>query len=128
MIMKYRLHKVTNHTQKSFGKYVAKAVHSNTVSAKEIELEIQNNCSAKRSDCEAVLCELADCLKRHLQAGEKVELPYLGTVKLEIDSIAVDNEEDFNASQHIKGVKLHLLSKTGKSGIDYHEGLEFTKE
>lgn len=126
--MKYKLHKIANHTQKSYGKYVARAVHNNTVSAKEIELEIQDNCSVKRSDCEAVLCELADCLKHHLQAGEKVELPFLGTVKLEIDSIAVDNEEDFNASQHIKGVKLHLLPKNGKSGIDFRDGLELTKE
>lgn len=126
--MKYRLQKIKNHTQKSYGKYVAKAIHSNTVSAAELEAEIQANCSAKKSDCILVLSELAETLKRHLQDGDKVELPFLGTVKLEIDSVAVDTEKEFNAKKHIKGVKLHLLPKSIDGNIEMYEGVEIKKE
>lgn len=126
--MKYKLHKVTNRTQRSYGKYVAKAIHPNTITANEIELEIADNCSAKQSDCQLVLCELADTIKHHLQAGDRVELPFLGTIKLEIDSMAVDTEEEFNVARHVKGLRLHLLPKSSKGKVDLYDDIEITKE
>lgn len=125
--MKYKLQKINNRTQKSYGKYVAKAVHENTITAEQLEQEIQNNCAAKVSDCRLVLCELSEVIRQHLQSGDKVQLPFLGTIKLEIDSSAVDTEEEFNVHEHVKGVKVHLLPRSSSGKIDLYDGTEITK-
>lgn len=124
--MKYKIQKINNHTQKSYGKYVARAMHYNTITTEQLEKEIQENCSAKVSDCELVLCELAETLVRHLQAGDRVELPYIGTAKLEIMSVAVDSEKEFNPHKHIKGVKVHILPKSDKGVKELYDGINFS--
>lgn len=110
--MRYKLHKETNSSRRSYGKYVARAVHDRTVCEQDLMHEIERNCSAKVSDCHLVLCELADTIIQHLHDGDIVELPYLGKVKLEIECQAVDSKEQFKPSRHIKGVRLHLLPKS----------------
>lgn len=125
--MRYKLHKISNHTQKSYGKYVAKAEHYNTITAQQLQEEIQRNCSATVADCTLVMCELAETLRRHLQDGDKVELPYLGTAKLEILSAAVDDVQEFDPRKHIKGVRVHLLPKSTNGKIDLYHGTEFKK-
>lgn len=124
--MHYKLQKVTNRTQKSYGKYVARAVHHNTITSDQLEEEIQQNCSAKKSDCKLVLCELAETIARHLQNGDRVVLPYIGTVKLEIESVAVDDAADFDVRKHIKGVRAHLLPKSDKGVQELYEGVRPT--
>lgn len=126
--MKYKLQRINNHTQKSYGKYVAKAQHYNTITTQQLQEEIQHNCSATVSDCTLVLQELADVLAYHLQAGDRVELPYLGTAKLEILSTAVDNEADFDVRKHVKGVRVHLLPKSNKGTIELYDGIKLEKE
>lgn len=126
--MKYKLQRINNHTQKSYGKYVAKAQHYNTITTQQLQEEIQHNCSATVSDCTLVLQELADVLAYHLQAGDRVELPHLGTAKLEILSTAVDNESDFDVRKHVKGVRVHLLPKSNKGTIELYDGIKLEKE
>ena len=70
--MRYKLIKETQQTRRSYGKYVARAVHHNTITAEQLEKEIQQHCSAKVSDCEMVICELADTVISHLQEGDVV--------------------------------------------------------
>ena len=126
--MIYKLQKETQKTRRSYGRYVARAVHRNTITAKDLEREIQRNCSAKVSDCELVLCELAETIFRHLQNGDKVELPYIGTSKLEILSTAVDDETTFDPRKHIKGVRVHVLPKSTKGDIEMYKGITFQRE
>lgn len=126
--MKYKLQRINNHTQKSYGKYVAKAQHYNTITPEQLQEEIQRNCSATVADCTLVLAELADVLVQHLQAGDRVELPYLGTAKLEILSTAVENEADFDVRKHIKGVRVHVLPKSQKGTIELYDGIKFEKD
>lgn len=52
---------------KNFGKYKLAAVHTETVDQKQIEEEIQRNCSAKASDVRLVLTELAEVINQHLR-------------------------------------------------------------
>ena len=125
--MKYKLHRINNHTQKSFGKYVAKAQHYNTITPAQLQEEIQSNCSATVADCTLVLAELSKVLAQHLQEGNRVELPYLGTVRLEILSSAVDTPEEFDVRKHVKGVRVHILPKSKDGSIGLYEGIKLEK-
>lgn len=125
--MKYKLVKRNNTTLPSNGKYVAKAIHSTTITSRDIAREIERNCSAKVSDVVLVLEELQSVLRDHLRQGDRVELFGLGTFKLELESHAVDSPSDFNPSAHIRRPVLRILPKC-KDGkpllyqeIDYEE-------
>lgn len=109
--MRYKLVKRNNATLPSNGKYVAKAVHLNTVTSEEIAREIERNCSAKVSDVLLVLTELQETLREHLRQGDRVELFDLGTFKLELESHAVDSPSDFQPSKHIRRPVLRVLPK-----------------
>lgn len=109
--MKIQVKKKTNPTIPSYGKYAAKAVHERTITADMIQKEIEQNCSARQSDVLLVLTELHEVLINHLQDGDRVELPAIGTLKLEVKSHVVDNPEDFQPEKHIKGFSLHILPK-----------------
>lgn len=109
--MRYKLVMGTNPTIPSYGKYVAKAIHPTTISAESICEEIERNCSAKKSDVILVLTELQDVITRHLQEGDRVELPAIGTMKLEIASHTVASPTDFRINQHIRSINLHILPK-----------------
>ena len=125
--MRYKLLKVNNHTQKSYGKYVAKAMHHNTITTDQLEKEIERNCSATVADCKLVMCEFAEILRYHLQSGDKVELPYIGTAKIEIISSAIDDDNDFDPKKHIKGVRVHVLPKSKNGVIELYKGIKFEK-
>ena len=126
--MEYKLVKGTNPTIPSYGKYVARAVHNNVITAHELALEIQNNCSAKKSDVLLVLTELQDSLIRHLQAGDKIELPAIGTLKLEMDSRTVDSPEEFNPAIHLRKFSLHLLPKCTSGTPDIYTDVPLTEK
>ncbi|MBO7052558.1 MAG: HU family DNA-binding protein [Prevotella sp.] len=109
--------KITKGTRKnivSYGKYTAKAMHLNTITMDDVCKEIESNCSAKSSDVELVLRELVDVLKHHLQEGHRVQLPHLGTMKMDIESKAFDNPKDFNPAEHIKRCKISFIAKSYK--------------
>ena len=114
--MKYVLKKQTKTALPSAGKYVARAAHLQTVTNEMIEEEVQENCTLKRSDVKAVLTELADTLRRHLQRGDIVTLDQIGRLKLEIIGQPVEEKGEFNPQEHINGVRLHIIpqSKNGK--------------
>ena len=126
--MKYKLRKNNNPSQKSYGRFFAKALHYNTVTADQLEKEIERNCSATVADCKLVLCELADTLVRHLQAGDKVELPFIGTAKLEIISASVADEDGFDPRKHIKGVKVHVLPTSHHGVQEMYHAIHFSRE
>ena len=98
----------------SYGKYTAKAMHFNTITMDDVCKEIEKNCSAKSSDVELVLRELVDVLKHHLQQGDRVQLPHLGTMKMDIESKAFDNPKDFNPAMHIKRCKISFIPQSYK--------------
>lgn len=123
--MKYRITKGTKPTLPSYNRYTAKAIHLNTITARMLEEEIQSRCSATTSDVLLVLGALQDVIVDHLQRGDKVELPYLGTLKMEIESKAVDSPEDFCPYEHIKRASLHLVPKSSNGKPEVYEGLHY---
>jgi nucleoid DNA-binding protein len=78
-----------------------------------------HNCTLKKSDVKAVLSELSELLKMHLQEGNRIRLDGIGLLKLEIESDKVERPEDFNVRRHIRNFRLHLLPES----IDGHQPL-----
>lgn len=126
--MRYKLVMGTNPTIPSYGKYVAKAIHPTTISAESICEEIERNCSAKKSDVILVLTELQDVITRHLQDGDRVELPAIGTMKLEIASHTVASPTDFRINQHIRSINLHILPKCHHGTPEVYKGMRLEAE
>ncbi len=111
----------------SYGKYTVKAMHYNTITMNDVCKEIETNCSAKSSDVELVLRELVDVLKHHLQQGHKVQLPHLGTMKMDIESRAFDNPKDFNPAMHIKRCKISFIPQSYKKHQTLLEDIKIDK-
>ena len=117
--MHYRITKETRPNLKNYGRYKAVAVHYDTVDTERLCQQIQNNCTLKKSDVKAVLSELSELLKMHLQEGNRIRLDGIGLLKLEIESDKVERPEDFNVRRHIRNFRLHLLPES----IDGHQAL-----
>ena len=47
--MKYKIVRENKPTLKNYGRYKAVAIHFQTISPEEVEQEIEDNCSAKRT-------------------------------------------------------------------------------
>ncbi len=112
---------------KNFGKYKLAAVHTETVDQKQIEEEIQRNCSAKASDVRLVLTELAEVINQHLKAGQRVRLNDIGLLKLEIESEKHDTPEDFRIPQDIRNVRIHFLPEKYKGRKEMYDGIKFER-
>lgn len=134
MAVKYKLvqNKISGHD--SFGKYYARSVKAGEVGMKEIERIIEQNCSLKRSDVRAVVCELVDTIKDKLQDGYTVDLDELGRLSLGVKSVGVYRAADFNVRQHITGVSVNYRPCSHRRGngdrrlvAPLAEGCEFEK-
>ena len=49
-------------------------------------------------------------------------------MKLEIESDKVDDAEEFCASKHIRGVRLHFLPKSSKGSPALYQDIKFEEE
>ena len=125
--MKYKIVRENKPTLKNYGRYKAVAIHFQTIEAEQVAQEVQDNCSAKRSDVELVLGELLEVLARHLKQGDRVRLKYIGLMKLELDSEKVDSPKDFDPAKHIRGVRLHLLPESRRGRKELYEGISLEK-
>lgn len=107
MAVFYKLYQDNRETSKMKGKWYARAVHTSTVDIDDLADEMQANCTVKRADIVAVLSELVETMKTHLQMSHKVKLDRLGTFKIGMTTSAADSVKDFTASNNVKGV--HVL-------------------
>ena len=99
--MEYKIVKETHPTLKNYGKYKAVAMHYKTVTPEEIADEIERNC--------------------------RVRIPGLGLAKLEIDSEKVASPQAFRSTQHIHGVKLHLLPESKQGMQELYKDIKYTR-
>ncbi len=125
--MKYKIVRENKPTLKNYGRYKAVAMHFQTIDAEQVAQEVQDNCSAKRSDVELVLGELLEVLARHLKQGDRVRLKYIGLMKLELDSEKVNSPKDFDPAKHIRGVRLHLLPESRRGRKELYEDISLEK-
>ena len=70
---------------------------------------------------------VTDTLVRHLKDGDRVRIPGLGLAKLEIDSEKVASPQAFRSTQHIHGVKLHLLPESKQGMQELYKDIKYTR-
>lgn len=125
--MKYKIVRENKPTLKNYGRYKAVAMHFQTITAEQVAQEVQDNCSAKKSDVELVLGELLEVLARHLKQGDRVRLKYIGLMKLELETEKVDSPKEFDPTKHIRGVRLHLLPESRRGRKELYEDISLEK-
>ncbi|MDO4195773.1 MAG: HU family DNA-binding protein [Prevotellaceae bacterium] len=108
MAVNYRLMKNNNASSANYGRYYAKAVHTETVDLDVLAERIQRNSTAKKSDCLAVLTELVEVLKDELMASHVVKINGLGSFKIGLKGKYAKTDSEFSASQHITGCKVNF--------------------
>ena len=124
--MNYRLVKENKWTLKNYGRYRAKAVHTETVDSRQI-IEETARCAAVTEGAVAdVVISLSEIISRHLRQGHRVRLDKWGLLKLEIVSRTVEQPAQFNPSTDIVGVRLHLIAESKKGRQPLYEDLPLT--
>ena len=126
--MKYILKKETKPTLTTFGKYKAVASHHQTVGSEDIIKEVSQLSSLSEGTVISIMSSLSEVINRHLRQGDKVRLPDLGLLKLEIESDKVDAPTSFKATQHIRGVRLHFLPESEKGKPELYKDIKFERE
>ena len=126
--MKYILKKETKPTLTTFGKYKAVASHHQTVGSEDIIKEVSQLSSLSEGTVISVMSSLSEVINRHLRQGDKVRLPDLGLLKLEIESDKVDAPTSFKAARHIRGVRLHFLPESEKGKPELYKDIKFERE
>ena len=127
--MKYTIEQQNKRTLPSHGKYMAKAVHQNTIDTRQLidELARRSRSGMDESIIKPVLIGLSEIIKDHLRNGDRVKLDEFGLMKLEISSEKVDKPEDFKPKKHIKGVKLHFLPESIEGKQPLYDDIKFEK-
>lgn len=100
--------------ESAFGKWYGRAVVIDKVEIEELADEIQDNCTVKRSDILAVLSEMGPAIKKMVQKSIKVTIPYLGSFKLGVKSMGVDEADDYDTKKHVKGLHVIFHPETKK--------------
>ena len=126
--MKYKIKKETKPTLSTFGKYKAVAVHRNTIDTEQIINEMTKNSVLDKGTVISVLIDLSEVITRHLKEGDKVKLNDFGLMKLEIESVKIDNADDFKPKKHIKGVRLHFIPESINGKQPLYNNIQFEKE
>lgn len=60
-----------------------------------------------KADITAVLTKAVGCMRENLLAGKKIELGDLGEFYVSLNSVGVDNAEDYNPAIHVKSVNVN---------------------
>lgn len=107
MAVFYKLYQDNRTTSKFKGQWYARAVHTGTVDIDDLADEMQANCTVKRADIVAVLSELVETMKTHLQMSHRVKLDRLGTFKIGMSTKPAATIADFTPNGNVKSV--HVL-------------------
>lgn len=124
MAIFYRKQQFKIEGSQSYGKWFGKAVSMGDVDTRQLAEEISHSTTVTRADIMAVLIELTQAMKKHLQNSMTVELDGLGDFRVGLKTKAVDKAEDFTAANiygyqilyhpEVKFVPSGQLSANGK--------------
>ena len=107
MAVFYKLYQEKRESSRFNGQWYARAVHTGTVDIDDLAEEMQANCTVKRADIVAVLSELVETMRKHLQLSHRVKLNRLGTFKIGMSTKPATTIEEFTAGKNVKSV--HVL-------------------
>ena len=108
MAIKYVLVKKVNPQQNNDKEYYyAKGVNAGHIDADRLAEEIQQRCSLTTGDCKNVWDNMWKIIVEHLNNGQSVELPNIGTIYVTVKSGPIEHlEDDVKGKIRIVGPKL----------------------
>lgn len=98
MAIRYKKQQVTAEGFSTYKKWYGKAVSMGVVTTKQLAEEISHSTTVTRSDIMAVLIELFEAMKTHLQNSQTVSLDEIGSFRVGIKSKVADTADAFTAS------------------------------
>ena len=116
MSIRIRLRKNEIKSNKNYGQYFAETVSMGTIGVEQMAEEISRNCTLKSSDVQGALIALQEVMASHLQNGETVVLPGIGSFSLAAESSGVENPDRFNLQHHVRGIKCRFRPSGKRQG------------
>jgi len=107
MALFYRLYQNKNEKNAGFNKWYARAVTTEVTTTSQLAEIMQENCTVKRSDIEAVLRELVPTMTRAMQDSKRVKIDGLGSFRFGLKTSPSATAKDFSAIKNIKG--MHII-------------------
>ena len=98
MAIRYKKQQVTAEAFSTYKKWYGKAVSMGVVTTKQLAEEISHSTTVTRSDIMAVLIELFEAMKTHLQNSQTVSLDEIGSFRVGIKSKVADTADAFTAN------------------------------
>ncbi len=98
MAIRYKKQQVKGEGFSTYNKWYGKAVSMGEVTTRQLAEEISHSTTVTRSDIMAVLIELFEAMKTHLQNSQTVSLDEIGSFRVGIKCKVADTAEDFKAS------------------------------
>ena len=127
MAVLYRKYQNMNPNSKTHKKWYGKFVGLGVVTTKMLAQEIAHSTTVTYADVIAVLAEMSECMKRHLQNSQRVDLDGIGQFKVGLRTRPADTAAEFTAA-NISGYRINyqpevhfvLSSSDGKTRNGYY--------
>ena len=110
----YRLYQNNNQQSSAYKKWYARAVVTETMTTRQLAEIMQENCTVKRSDIEAVLRELVPTMTRAMQDSKRVKIDGLGSFKIGLKTKPAASPKEFNVQANVKVLHINFLPETYK--------------
>lgn len=112
--------------------YYARASYGEMVDLRTLAERMQANCTVKRADIMAVLCELVDAMKLELQNSNKVRIDGLGIFKVGLKSKGANTAKEFKPQSQIVGARILFTpearrNSSGKLTRDMLADMKYTE-
>ena len=116
MSIRIKLRKNEIKSNKNYGQYFAETVSMGTVGVEQLAEEISRNCTLKSSDVQGAIIALQEVMANHLQNGETVVLPGIGSFSLSAESSGAESPKKFSLQRHIRGIKCRFRPSGKRQG------------
>ena len=114
--LKYTLRQFKNSKSEHNNEYYAQADHDETIDLEALSKHMSNhNTPFSQGTITGVLKDMVSCVRELLLDSKKVKLDDLAIFSLGLKGSFAETEEDFSASENIKGAHVNALG-TGEFG------------
>ena len=137
-MVRYKVYQDNRKNSTTRGQWNGRTAVMGVTNLEALSDRIQRNCTAKRSDVQAVLTELVEAMADELKAGNRVKLDGFGSFKIGIRTKGAETAKAFTVQKNVKG--LHVLFqpevkrsadgtrvKTFLTGVQVSEYAEYDK-
>ena len=106
-MVRYKLYQDNRKNSTTRGQWYGRAAVMGVTNLEALSDRIQRNCTAKKSDVQAVLTELVEAMTDELKAGNRVKIDGFGSFKIGIRTRGAETAKAFTVQKNVKS--LHVL-------------------